>query len=273
MTRMGGDAGTAAPVAVRLERDRPQAGAAPAPFESLTRRLNLRWGQEMLVFHTTLFSIDPPGGAFVSRGAAWSFEKESGVYRGPPKKIHDYSMKLFEERGHAATGDYVSDDVPVFFDMEIMIRAQKAAQAQQAMNLLVSSIAVLDGSITFCPEPFSIEPRQAGTAPPNKSFMTKAGLLDACALANRVSGRRSSSYALHKLALSYQSSSPHMMDLHPGESPRRSPDRSDLSRLSRQCGHAGLFRDRGTGVGGARKSTESLEDAGRHLELRREGGS
>ena len=45
------------------------------------------------------------------------------MYRGPPKEMHDYSMKLFEQRGHAATGNYVADDVPVFFDMEIMIRA------------------------------------------------------------------------------------------------------------------------------------------------------
>jgi hypothetical protein len=175
----------------------------------------------MPLFHTTLFSIDPPGDAFVSRGAAWSFEKVSGVYRGPPKEIHDYSMKLFEERGHSATGNTVSDDAPVFFDMEIIIRALKATQAQQAMNLLVSAIAILDGSITFCPEPFRIEPRETGTARNDMLFMSKAGLLNACALANRVSRRSSSSYGLHKLALSYQSSSPHMMDLHPGESPRR----------------------------------------------------
>lgn len=174
----------------------------------------------MPLYHTTLFSIDPPGEAFVARGAAWSFEKESGVYRGPLKEMHDYSMKLFEERGHAATGNYESDDLPVFFDMEIMIRAQKPPEAHRALNLLVSAMAVLEGSITFGPEPFSIEPREAGTATSTKSYMSRSGLLDACELANRASRKRSSSYALHKLALSYQSSSPHLMDLHPGESPR-----------------------------------------------------
>jgi hypothetical protein len=173
----------------------------------------------MPLYHTTLFSIDPPGGAFASRGMTWSFEKESGLYRGPPETMHDYSMKLFEQRGHAATGNYISDDMPVFFDMEIMIRAQKSAQAQQAMNLLVSAIAVLQGSITL--EPFSVVPREAGTTSYTKSFMSMRGLLHACELANRASRKRSSSYALHKLALSYQTSSPHMMDLHPGESPRR----------------------------------------------------
>jgi hypothetical protein len=141
--------------------------------------------------------------------------------------MHDYSTKLFEQRGHEAIGNYVSDDLPVFFDMEIMIRAQKSAQAQQAMNLLVSAMAVLEGSITFCPEPFSIEPRPAGTAASTRSFMSKTGLLDACELANGASRKRSSSYALHKLALSYQSSSPHLMDLHPGESPRRFQVQSD----------------------------------------------
>jgi hypothetical protein len=115
----------------------------------------------------------------------------------------------------------VSKDVPVFFDMEIMIRARGPAQAQHAMNLLVSSIAILEGSITFCPEPFSIEPWQVGTTSYNKAFMSMTGLLEACELANRVSRARHLTYALHKLALSYQSSSPHMMDLHPGESPRR----------------------------------------------------
>jgi hypothetical protein len=167
----------------------------------------------MPLFHTTLFSNDPPGDAFALAGAAWSFERESGVYHGPPNKMHERSAELFKERGHAPTGNYFSDDVPVFFDMEILIRAAKPAQARQALNLLISSMGVLEGSITFCPEPLSIEPRETGTAPPPKPYMSKTGLFDACKLANRVSRARSLGYALHKLALSYQSSSPHMMDL------------------------------------------------------------
>ena len=77
--------------------------------------------------------------------------------------MYDYSMKLFEQRGHAATANHDLGSAPVFFDMEIMIRAEKPTRAQQAMNLLVSAIAVLEASITFCPEPFSIEPWEAGT--------------------------------------------------------------------------------------------------------------
>jgi hypothetical protein len=173
------------------------------------------------LFHTTLFSNDFPGDAFDSAGAAWSFEKSSGVYVGPPNAIHERSFELFKERGHAPTISHgMSQDELPFFDMEVLIRARGLSQAMQAFNLLVSSVAVLDGSITFCPEPFSIEPWEVGTTSHTKSYMSMIGLLDACELANRVSRTRSLTYALHKLALSYQSSSPHMMDLHPGQSPR-----------------------------------------------------
>jgi hypothetical protein len=174
----------------------------------------------MPLYHTTLFSNDPPGDAFTSRGAAWLFEKESGIYHGPRGKLQQHSFKLFKQRGHAATHNYMGDDAPIFFDMEIMIRARGDGQARRAMNLLVSAMAALEGATTFCPEPFDIVPWPEGVPARTSSFMSKAGLLDACALANRASRDRAASYALHKLALSYQSCSPHMMDLNPGESPR-----------------------------------------------------
>lgn len=50
-----------------------------------------------------------------------------------------------------------------------------------------------------------METSQSCTAAPTTSFMSKTGLLAACELANRTSRKRSSSCALHKLALSYQS--------------------------------------------------------------------
>ena len=174
----------------------------------------------MPLFHTSLFSNDPPGKAFVSRGAAWSFEKKSGVYQGPTKKMHDHAEKLRQQRGHAPTGNNSPGEMPIFFDMEVMIRAPGVPQARQALNLLVSSMAVLEGSITFCPEPFDLEPREAGTAAGATSFRSMNGLLDACRLANRASRTRNVAYAVHKLALSYRSCSPHVMDLDPGESPR-----------------------------------------------------
>jgi hypothetical protein len=174
----------------------------------------------MPLFHTTLFSNDPPGHAFSSRGSTWSFEKESGVYRGPAKKMREHEAKLRRQRGHAPVGNYFPGELPVFFDMEVMIRASGSDRARQALNLLISSLAVLEGSITFCPEPFSIEPIEDGSVP-RKSYQSMSGLLNACQLANRASWNRSFVYAIHKLALSFQSSSPHIMDLDPGESPRR----------------------------------------------------
>src|SRR5215472_7195885 len=106
----------------------------------------------MPLFHTTLFSNDPPGDAFASAGAAWSFEKGSGLYLGPPNQIHERSCQLRKERGHGPTisSSGWDDDVPPFFDMEILIRAGGLSQAKHALNLLVSSMAIVDGSITFC---------------------------------------------------------------------------------------------------------------------------
>src|SRR5262245_57143649 len=93
-------------------------------------------------------------------------------------------MKLLKERGHAPAANYGAGDA--FFDMKIMILAQRAAQAQKAMNLLVSSIAVIEGAITFCPEPFSVEPWEAGITPYTKSFVSKTGLLEACERCQRL---------------------------------------------------------------------------------------
>ena len=174
----------------------------------------------MPVYHTTLFSTDPPGEAFCSRGAAWSFEKEFGICRGSDEEVRAYGHKLFEERGRWPTYISYGECGRSSFDMEIMIRARGPAQARRAMNLLVSAMAVVEGSITFHPEPFSIEPRPVGAAARTRLYRSQSGLLDACELANRSSRSRAASYALHKLALSYQCSAPDMMDLHPGELPR-----------------------------------------------------
>ena len=181
----------------------------------------------MTAYHTTLFSTDPPGEAFFSRGAAWSFEKKSGICRGSDEKVRAYGHKLFQERGHWPTYISYGERRRSSFDMEIMIRAPGSPQAWKAMNMLVSAMAVLEGSIAFCPEPFSIEPRPVGAGAPTKSYLSKSGLLDACELASRASRNRAASYAIHKLALSYQSSSPHVMDLDPGKSPRQFQVRDD----------------------------------------------
>jgi len=59
----------------------------------------------------------------------------------------------------------------------------------------VSALAVLDGSITFVPEPFSIEPWSEGASGQNKWSMSRSGLTKACELANRASRSRSRSRA------------------------------------------------------------------------------
>ncbi len=179
-----------------------------------------RSGGLMPLFHTTMFTNDPPGASFKSIGAAWSFEKRSGLHLGTPEQVHQRSSELLKERGHAPTFNSGFEGGTTFFDEEILIRSRSRSGAMQALNLLVSAAAVLDGSIEACPEPFSIELRQVGTPARTKSFIGRIGLLDACELANRVSRDPPMTYALHKLALSYQSSSPNLMDLHPGYSPR-----------------------------------------------------
>lgn len=124
----------------------------------------------MPVFHTSLFSNDPPSGAFKSRGAAWVFEKEPGIYRGPAEEMHGFAEKLREKRGQAPVGNYFPGDMPAFFDAEVMIRAAGEAQARRALNLLVSAMAILEGSVTFCPEAFDLEPREAEAASGTPSF-------------------------------------------------------------------------------------------------------
>jgi hypothetical protein len=173
----------------------------------------------MSVYHTNLFSTDPPGDAFFSRGAAWSFEKESGIFSGTRAEVRAHFLRLKRERGGSGPAT-ISDVGTSFFDMEIIIKARGLAQARQAMNLLVSAVAVLEGSINHCPEPFSMDPRPVGTALRPPFWSHSKDVLNACKLANRTSRNRSASYALHKLALSYRSSSPNWVDLQPGEWPR-----------------------------------------------------
>lgn len=180
----------------------------------------------MPLFRTGLFSTDWPGKAYRSKGAAWTFLKRSGVYRGKSDAVHSHSMKLFEERGHSATAVHWQGG-SVFFDMEVLIEAPSAMRARHAVNMLVASLTTLDGSTAAVPEPFQVEPHVL-SAPGRKNWiLSRDGLLAACSMANRASRRYSLSYALHKLALSYESSSLHIMDVHPRYAPRRFSVRQD----------------------------------------------
>jgi hypothetical protein len=175
----------------------------------------------MPLYHTTMFSSEPPGTEFISRGTAWTFEKASGVFTGTKDELATLETKLLNERGHASGAAYRGDDYPILLDMEIMIRAADAATAERAFNQFVAAMAVCESGITFCPEPFTIELREAGTARGQPSYMSTSGLISACMLANRASRKRALSYALHKLHLSYRSVSPHIRDLDPSSYPRR----------------------------------------------------
>jgi hypothetical protein len=175
----------------------------------------------MPLYHSTLFSHEPPGTEFISRGAAWAFEKASGVFVGSKDELAALQERLFHERGHAPTTGYFGDDQPILFDMEIMIRAADADGAGRALNQLVAAMAVYQSGITFCPEPFAVDLREEGAPRGQPSFMSMDGIIPACVLANRASRKRGLSYALHKLHLSYRSVSPHIRDLDPSSYPRR----------------------------------------------------
>jgi hypothetical protein len=173
------------------------------------------------LYHTTLFTHEPPGGHFRSRGSAWTFEKASGIFTGTKDELADLQERLRNEVGHAPAMAYFGNDEPIIVDMEIMIRARDLAAAERAFNQLIAAMAVVESGITFCPEPFTIELRQEGAPRGVPSYRSISGLIGACLLANKASRKRRMSYALHKLHLSYRSISPDIRDLDPSSYPRR----------------------------------------------------
>jgi hypothetical protein len=100
----------------------------------------------MPLYHSTIFSGDHPGTAFKAAAAAWQYEKASGVFRGTRDELHAENERIRLERGHAPSQNYYGDGHPVFFDMEIMIRATTEQRARQAVILLCSAIDVLHGT-------------------------------------------------------------------------------------------------------------------------------
>jgi hypothetical protein len=173
------------------------------------------------LYHTTMFTHEPPGGHFRSRGSAWTFEKASGIFTGTKDELAALQERLRNELGHAPATAYFGSDEPIIVDMEIMILARDLATAERAFNQLIAAMAVLQSGITFCPEPFTVELRQQGESRGVPSYMSTNCIIGACLLANRASRKRAMSYALHKLHLSYRSISPHIRDLDPSSFPRR----------------------------------------------------
>ncbi|MGY4317248.1 hypothetical protein [Bradyrhizobium sp. JR3.5] len=173
----------------------------------------------MPLYHSTIFSADYPGTAFKAVAPAWQYEKANGVFRGTGEELHAENERIRLERGHAPSQAYYGDGHPVFFDMEIMIRATTTQRARQAVTLLCSAIDVLHGSAMGYFDPMEdIQIRLSGAKQDTPSFFSTSGITAACRFAALVS-RASLSYAMHKLAYSYRSAGAHHMDMHPRYSP------------------------------------------------------
>jgi hypothetical protein len=167
----------------------------------------------MPLYHSTIFSGDYPGTAFKAAAPAWQYEKASGVFQGTDDELNAENERIRLERGHAPSQNYYGDKHPVFFDMEIMIRATSEQRARQAVALLCSAIDVLHGSAMLDPME-DIHIRLSGAKQTMPSFISTSGITAACRFAALVS-RASLSYAMHKLAYSYRSAGAHYMDMHP----------------------------------------------------------
>ena len=174
----------------------------------------------MPLYHSTIFSGDYPGTAFQASGAAWRFEKASGVFRGSPEELHAENERLRLERGHAPARHYFDEDHPVFFDMEIMVRASNDQRAREGCNLLCAALDIFHGCvITYVDPAEEIHLRPFGTKHNQRSFFSTTGITAACRFA-ALASRASLSYAMHKLAFSYRSAGAHHMDMHPRYSRR-----------------------------------------------------
>jgi hypothetical protein len=170
----------------------------------------------MARFHTGYYSTDLRGASSFYRGAGFSFEKEPGRFPGMPTNFKRHEKRLRRLRGRPPVTTYSASDEDAWFDGEIMIRARSHASAKRAFNLFVASIAVSDGEIRWLRHPLEIENLAKEGHPEHREFLTsRHGLTDACALAARTSRRRSSTYAIFKLHLSYGSCSTGAMDLQP----------------------------------------------------------
>src|SRR5262245_2577304 len=163
-------------------------------------------------FHTGLFSTDLRGANAFFRGAGFVLEKESGRFPGMPGK------RLRRERGVVPVVTYDGANEDAWLDGEIMVRAASHDTAKRAFNLLVAAFVVSEGEVAWgIPDPREVANlAQEGNDPANREFATsRDGLTRACELAAKASHQRSSTYAVHKLHLSYRSCSTSLMDFQP----------------------------------------------------------
>jgi hypothetical protein len=171
------------------------------------------------LYHTGLFSTDETNERLSFRCGQASFEIEPSLFVGTPAELDKRQESIREQRGRPPVMGWF-DATHRSFDAEITIRAANLQQANTALNLVVSALAVVDMGVQFVPEPFDLHLVECPAPPPIPFHFSRHGLLRACLLASRASRRRDTQYAVHRMALSYRSVSPHVVDLDPAQSPR-----------------------------------------------------
>jgi hypothetical protein len=166
------------------------------------------------LYHTGLFSTDRASEATSFRCGQASFETEPNILTST--EVDELRESIRKQRGRPPVTVWFGETLWCF-DAEITIRAANLQQARTAFNLLVSALAVVDQLI---PEPLDLDLVECPAPPPTPFHFSRDGLLRACLLASRASQRRNTQYAVHRMALSYRSVSPHFVDLDPTQSPR-----------------------------------------------------
>ncbi|WP_210184210.1 hypothetical protein, partial [Bradyrhizobium macuxiense] len=159
-----------------------------------------------MIFHSNFFTRDPKEAPSAVRGAGFTFVKRPG----------EYGLASGEQyRPHRTRAEVLNDEV--WPTGEIMIDASSHDAALRAFNLFLASVVVMSGGDAFfLPQPFEIERLREEGSKERAEFSTlREGLMRACVLAGRASRRRSISYAVHKLRLSYGLASPPIVDLDP----------------------------------------------------------
>jgi len=115
---------------------------------------------------------------------------------------------------------------------EVLIRARTRLAAQRRLHLILASIALIEGSVSFIPDDMVALPidgdcedlehlRGTSFFPGRKATFSTPAISDACLLAVRCSRRRHLQYALYKLYLSLRAVSPEMVDLDPSHAQRK----------------------------------------------------
>lgn len=174
----------------------------------------------MQLYHTGLYSLEPLRQDAVLRAGDATLEKASGYFRGTPAQMRKHSEKLRRERGQSPVQTLEDDGYN--FNTELLIGAADPERAERAYNLLIAAMAVCDMGVHFVPDAFDTSNITPFPAPAPQPFaMSVESLATPCILVSKASCSSELQYAIHRLALSYRSISPHWIDLDPSHSPQK----------------------------------------------------